>query len=121
MRVIVAEKPELGRAIADALGGGRRADGHIVCRDVAVTWCFGHLLELTDPEDHDPGTKRWDAAQLPLSWPATHKPIDGKQDQIALIKRLVKTASVVVHAGDPDEEGQLLVDLVLRHVGNRRP
>ena len=121
MRVIVAEKPELGRAIADALGGGRRTDGHIVCRDVAVTWCFGHLLELTDPEDHDPETGRWDAARLPLSWPATHKPIEGKEDQIALIRRLVKGAKVVVHAGDPDEEGQLLVDLVLRHVGNRAP
>lgn len=121
MRVIVAEKPDLGRAIADALGGGRRADGHIVCRDVAVTWCFGHLLELTDPEDHDPGAKRWDAASLPLSWPATHKPIEGKQDQIRLIGKLVKGASVVVHAGDPDEEGQLLVDLVLQHVGNRAP
>ena len=121
MRVIVAEKPELGRAIADALGGGRRADGHIVCRDVAVTWCFGHLLELTDPEDHDPETGRWDAARLPLAWPATHKPIEGKQDQIALIRRLVRGAKVVVHAGDPDEEGQLLVDLVLHHVGNRAP
>jgi len=121
VRVIVAEKPELGRAIADALGGGRRADGHTVCRDVAVTWCFGHLLELTDPEDHDPAAKRWDAARLPLSWPATHKPIEGKEDQIALIRRLVKGASVVVHAGDPDEEGQLLVDLVLHHVGNRAP
>ena len=121
MRLIVAEKPELGRAIADALGGGRRADGHIVCGDDVVTWCFGHLLELTDPEDHDPATARWSLDQLPLRWPIRHKPIDDKLAQITLIARFVRKAKTVVHAGDPDEEGQLLVEEVLRHVGNTKP
>ncbi len=121
MRLIVAEKPELGRAIAEALGNGRRGDGCIICDDTTVTWCFGHLLELSDPEDHDPGNARWSLAQLPMRWPATHKPIKGKEAQIALIRQLVLDANEIVHAGDPDEEGQLLVDLVLRHVGNHRP
>ena len=121
MRLIVAEKPELGRAIADALGGGRRADGHIVCGDDVVTWCFGHLLELTDPEDHDPATGRWNLEQLPLRWPIRHKPIEDKRAQLRLIERLVRKAARVVHAGDPDEEGQLLVEQVLRHVGSAKP
>ena len=121
MRLIVAEKPELGRAIADALGGGRRAEGHIVCGDDVVTWCFGHLLELTDPEDHDPATARWSLEQLPLRWPIRHKPIEDKLAQIRLIERFVKKAKSIVHAGDPDEEGQLLVEEVLRHVGNTKP
>jgi len=121
VRLIVAEKPDLGRAIADALGGGHRADGHIVCGDDIVTWCFGHLLELTDPEDHDPATSRWSLEQLPLRWPIRHKPIEDKLAQIRLIGRFVKKAKSIVHAGDPDEEGQLLVEEVLRHVGNTKP
>lgn len=121
MRLIVAEKPELGRAIAEALGGGRRAEGYIDCGDDIVTWCFGHLLALTDPEDHDPAAARWSLDQLPLRWPIRHKPIDDKFDQIRLIEGFVRRAASVVHAGDPDEEGQLLVEQVLRHVGNTAP
>ena len=51
MRLIIAEKPSLARAIADALpGGGKRQEGAIVCGDTTVTWCLGHLLEQAPPE-----------------------------------------------------------------------
>lgn len=121
MRVFIAEKPELGRAIADALGGGRKEGGCIRCGDDVVTWCFGHLLELTDPEDHDSTAKQWNMERLPLSWPIKHKPIKGKHDQIKLIKRLVGEASEVVNAGDVDEQGQLLIDELLDYIGNNKP
>jgi len=121
MRVFIAEKPELGRAIAEALGGGQKEGGCIRCGQDVVTWCFGHLLTLTDPEDHDPTAKQWSMERLPLRWPIEHKPLDGKSDQIKLIKRLVGQADTVVHAGDPDDEGQLLVDEVLEYVGNTAP
>ncbi|MDL4860732.1 DNA topoisomerase 3 [Halomonas elongata] len=122
MRVFVAEKPELGRAIAEALGGGKKEGGCIRCNnDDVVTWCFGHLLTLTDPEDHDPAAKQWAMERLPMSWPIKHKPLQGKSDQIQLIKKLVGKADTVVHAGDPDDEGQLLVDEVLQYVGNTAP
>lgn len=121
MRLFIAEKPDLGRAIADGLGGGQRGQGSIHCGDDVVTWCFGHLLTLTDPEDHDPATKRWSMDQLPMRWPIKHKPIADKKAQVALIKKLAKSASVIVHAGDPDEEGQLLVDEVLAYIGNKKP
>jgi len=122
MRVFIAEKPELGRAIAEALGGGNRGDGCIRCSsgDV-VTWCFGHLLALTDPEDHDPAAAVWNMTSLPLRWPVQHKPIDGKDAQIKIIQSLVEDASEVIHAGDPDDEGQLLVDEVLEYIGNTKP
>tara|TARA_R110002126_G_scaffold291807_1_gene459740 strand:+ start:190213 stop:192432 length:2220 start_codon:yes stop_codon:yes gene_type:complete len=122
MRVFIAEKPELGRAIAEALGGGNRGDGCIRCGsgDI-VTWCFGHLLTLTDPEDHDPGAAVWNMNSLPLRWPVQHKPIDGKDAQIKIIASLVAEASEVIHAGDPDDEGQLLVDEVLEYIGNKKP
>lgn len=121
MRVFIAEKPELGRAIAEALGGGQKDGGCIRCNGDVVTWCFGHLLTLTDPEDHDPTAKQWDMERLPLRWPIQHKPLQGKNDQIKLIKRLVKQADTVIQAADPDEEGQLLVDELLEYVGNTAP
>ncbi|MGB0360386.1 MAG: toprim domain-containing protein [Endozoicomonas sp.] len=121
-RLFIAEKPELGRAIAQTLGSDQCEEGYIRCSggDV-VTWCFGHLLELTDPEDHDPNTKKWDLNSLPLRWPVQHKPIGDKSKQVKLIKKLASEASEIVHAGDPDEEGQLLVDEVLDYINNRKP
>jgi len=60
MRLFIAEKPELGRAIAEAIGDGQKDGGCIRCGNGdVVTWCFGHLLTLTDPEDHDPSAKQW--------------------------------------------------------------
>lgn len=122
MRLYIAEKPELGRAIALALGSGRREGNTIRCANGdVVTWCFGHLLTLTDPEDHDAGAAQWAMESLPLRWPIQHKPIKQKAAQIHLIKKLVKQADEIVHAGDPDEEGQLLVDEVLDFIGNTKP
>lgn len=122
MRLFIAEKPELGRAIADALGGGKQSGGRIVCSDGdTVTWCFGHLLTLTDPEDHDPSAKEWNMERLPLSWPVDHKPLPDKKSQVDLIRDLAVKASEIYHAGDPDEEGQLLVDEVLDYIGNTKP
>ena len=86
-----------------------------------VTWCFGHLLTLTDPEDHDPADARWDFDRLPLRWPIGHKPIKERADQIEVIRSFVNMASEIIHAGDPDSEGQLLVEEVLRFVQNKSP
>lgn len=122
MRLYIAEKPELGRAIAGAIGNVQKKDGYITCGNGdAVTWCFGHLLSLTDPEDHDPSAAKWNMQSLPLSWPVKHKPISDKKAQITLIKKLAQQASEIVHAGDPDDEGQLLVDEVLDYINNRKP
>lgn len=122
MRLFIAEKPELGRAIAEAIGSGKKDGGCIRCDNGdVVTWCFGHLLTLTDPEDHDPSAKQWSMESLPLRWPVEHKPIGDKESQINLIRKLAAQASEIVHAGDPDDEGQLLVDEVLDYIGNTKP
>lgn len=121
MRLFIAEKPELGKAIAAALGGARPDNGFIRCGDDVVTWCFGHLLELTAPEDHDPNTKQWRMDTLPLKWPIQHKPIKDKEKQVKLIKNLASDATQIVNAGDPDDEGQLLIDELLDYIGNTKP
>lgn len=128
MRVFVAEKPSVARAIASAIGVKQQKDGYIECKDGSiVTNCFGHLLERAEPDYYlpdsvpvNPKTKRkiWRREDLPIIPEKFKKHISsGKSKQVKIIKSLVAAASEVVNAGDPDREGQLLVDEVLEYVG----
>ena len=123
MRLIIAEKPSLGRAIAQYLPSrGETTKTHIIAGSDTVTWCFGHLLEMAEPEDYDPALKQWSADKLPIipnEWKLL--PRRDAKAQIAVIKKLLKMADSVVNAGDPDREGQLLVDELLEHLDNRKP
>ncbi|EJX5188395.1 DNA topoisomerase 3 [Salmonella enterica] len=122
MRLFIAEKPQLAQVIADALGQPRRKSGYIECGQDIVTWCVGHLLELAPPEAHNPEWKAWKAEHLPMKLrPAKYQPKPDTQGQLATIGELLKRADEVVHAGDPDDEGQLLVDEVLTYFCNSRP
>ncbi|HFH2852678.1 type IA DNA topoisomerase [Pseudomonas aeruginosa] len=122
MRLFIAEKPQLGQVIAEALGGGQRRGGSIQCGQDVVTWCVGHLLELAPPEVHNPEYAKWNAEDLPLKLrPVKYQPIAGTADQLGVVGQLIAQADEIVHAGDPDEEGQLLVDEVLAYFGNSRP
>ncbi len=122
MRLIIAEKPSLGRTIADALGGGRRGDGCIRGSSWLITWAFGHMYEQAMPDAYLPdsvpsakkGTKVWRKQDLPIipqKWILQARP-DVKK-QLKIIAQQLKKATEVVHAGDPDREGQLLVDEIL--------
>ncbi|WP_285315662.1 DNA topoisomerase III [Providencia rettgeri] len=116
MRLFIAEKPSLARAIADVLPKPhKRGDGFIQCGDgQTVTWCIGHLLEQAEPDAYEPRYARWNLQDLPIipdKWQL--KPRSAVTKQLKTIETLLKQASTVVHAGDPDREGQLLVDEVL--------
>ena len=114
MQLFIAEKPDLAKAIVEALGGGSRKEGYYDCGDNYVTWCYGHMLQLLDPEDYDQRYKQWSMADLPISHlPWKKKPSGDKKDQLKIITGLLKQAKSVIHAGDPDSEGQLLVDEIL--------
>jgi len=104
MRLIIAEKPSLARAIADALPGqAKRSDGALTVGDTTVTWCLGHLLEQAPPDAYDPALKQWRLDHLPiLPDPWRLMPRPKARGQLAVIRRLLKEASSVVHAGDPD-------------------
>ncbi|MCE8032288.1 MAG: DNA topoisomerase III [Halomonas sp.] len=123
MRLIIAEKPSLARAIADALPGGvRREDGALHAGDSVVTWCLGHLLEQAPPDAYDPVYKQWRLDHLPIlpsRWQLIPRP--KARGQLATIRKLLKQAREVVHAGDPDREGQLLVQEVIEHLGWKGP
>ncbi|AWK15604.1 DNA topoisomerase 3 [Candidatus Fukatsuia symbiotica] len=118
----IAEKPQLGQVIADALGHPRRKNGYIECGQNIVTWCVGHLLELAPPEAHHPRYAKWTATDLPLKLrPPQYVAKPATQDQLDTIGELIKQADEIVHAGDPDDEGQLLVDEVLWFFNNTCP
>jgi len=120
MRLFIAEKPSLGRAIADVLPKPlANADGFIVAANGdTVSWCIGHLLEQVEPEVYDPAYKKWAHEHLPIvpdKWQLAAKRKTSKQ--LAVLRKLVRQADQIVHAGDPDREGQLLVDEVINFLG----
>ena len=119
MRLFIAEKPSLGRAIADVLPKPhRKGDGYIACGDnQMVTWCVGHLLEQAEPDSYDSRFARWNLADLPIipqKWQLRPRAASAKQ--LKVVERLLADATEVIHAGDPDREGQLLVDEVLDYL-----
>lgn len=120
MKLYIAEKPSLARAIADALPKPhRKADGCIyVGNGDVVSWCIGHLLTQVDPEAYDPEYKKWKFEHLPIipeNWKLKSTPRTSKQ--LSILKKLIKQADNLVHVGDPDREGQLLVDEVIHFSG----
>ncbi len=127
MRLFIAEKPSLGRAIAAALPGPvEKGQGFLRCgrgeEAVVVSWCIGHLLEPAEPGQYDPRWQRWHLADLPVfpeQWQLA--PRDSARQQLTVLSGLIRKATTIVHAGDPDREGQLLVDEVIRYVGATCP
>lgn len=124
MRLFIAEKPSVAKAIAGVLGITGKGDGYIECGSNKITWCFGHMLEYAEPDVYTSddvsrnsnGKKIWRIEDLPIipnKWIIEPK-ADAKK-QLSIIGRLIKEANEIVHAGDPDREGQLLVDEVLQY------
>lgn len=120
MKLFIAEKPSLARAIAEALPKPlRKREGYIEASNGdIVTWCIGHLLEQAEPDDYDRKYKKWIISDLPIiptQWKL--KPKTQTKKQLAVIKKLVKQAQTIVNAGDIDREGQILVDEVINYCG----
>lgn len=123
MRLFIAEKPELAVAICDGLGGGfAKKDGYYCKGDDFVAYCFGHMLRLYDPEEYDDKYSKWSLEHLPFNFnPVKYKCDPDKKKQVGIIKNLVDKADLIVNAGDPDDEGQYLIDELLRYFNNTKP
>lgn len=116
--VVIAEKPSMARAIREGLG--QRASQY------EITNAIGHILEQAEPDEYLPdsipktakGTKVWRLEDLPIipgQWIKHPKAGRGIKEQLQKIGKLLKTADTVINAGDPDREGQLLIDEILEH------
>ena len=126
--LFIAEKPSMARTIADTIGKIKNNDGYIECKNnTIVTWCFGHLLKQAMPDEYLPdtpvnpktGKKMWRMEDLPVvpdKWKLQTDKSSVKQFNV--IKKLLASTkdTVVVNAGDPDREGQLLVDEMLYYL-----
>lgn len=121
-KLVIAEKPMLARDIARAITGknvSETAHLPITGNGYTVCACAGHLLELVEPDSIDPKWgKPWSLDVLPVEvhdWPK--EPTEDKKSLVEEIAGLLETCDSVIAAGDPDDEGQLIVDELLDYLG----
>lgn len=121
MKLVIAEKPEVARAIAGAILTNPRnhqgyTEGSVNGERFVVTNAFGHLFDLAEPEEVDKKYGAWTLEDLPIAvtdWPLVPGKEAYKRARLDIIKDLLAQADTVINAGDPDDEGQLLVDEIL--------
>ena len=111
MIVCIAEKPSVAREIADVLGARTRKNGYLEGNGYQVTWTFGHLCMLKEPDDYTPQWKHWSLSSLPmLPQRFGIKLIDNEtyRQQFAVIESLMQNAEMIVNCGDAGQEGELI-------------
>lgn len=123
-RLIIAEKPDMGRKIAAALPKPHKTgNGFIeVGNGDIVSWCIGHIMKSFNPEEYNEQWGKWSFDALPMivtDWKIKIDP--DKSKQFKTIKELLGRVDSVVNAGDPGREGQLIVDEVLHYLKNKKP
>ena len=124
MIVCIAEKPSVARDIARILGATTSHDGYIEGNGYQVTWTFGHLCTLKEPDDYTPMWKRWSLSALPML-PARFgiKLIDdqGIIKQFGIIERLMQAADGIINCGDAGQEGELIQRWVMQKAQAKCP
>ena len=117
MIVCIAEKPSVARDIAHVLGATSTHDGYMEGNGYQVTWTFGHLCTLKEPNDYMPNWKHWSLAALPMIPPRFGiKLIDDERirRQFAVIERLMQAADGIINCGDAGQEGELIQRWVMQ-------
>lgn len=124
MIVCIAEKPSVGRDIAQVLGATTAHDGYMEGNGYQVTWTFGHLCELKEPHEYSPLWKQWNLGQLPMI-PARFgiklKADKGVEKQFNTIARLMQNAECIINCGDAGQEGELIQRWVIQKTQAKCP
>ena len=111
MIVCIAEKPSVAKDIATVIGATTRRDGYYEGNGYQVTWTFGHLCTLKEPQDYLEEWKYWDLRHLPMV-PSRFgiKVINDKgvQRQFQIAKRLLSEATEIINCGDAGQEGEVI-------------
>lgn len=124
MIVCIAEKPSVAKEIADILGASNRREGFFEGNGYQVTWTFGHLCTLKEPNDYTPMWQRWSLSSLPMIPPRFGiKLINDKgiEKQFGIIERLMKDAEMIVNCGDAGQEGELIQRWVMQKAQAKCP
>ena len=111
MKVCIAEKPSVAREIASVLGANTKHDGYFEGNGYQVTYTFGHLCTLKEPNDYKPHWKSWDLNNLPMLPEKFETKVvenSGIQKQFKIIKKLFDKAELVINCGDAGQEGELI-------------
>ena len=122
--LIITEKPSVAQAIAKSIGVTGRRDGYLEGNGYLVSWCVGHLVELSTADSYDPRYSRWAREDLPIlpePWRFSVSPATKKQFEI--LKSLMERPDVteLVEATDAGREGELIFRLVYRQTGCKKP
>ena len=124
MIVCVAEKPSVGQYIAKVLGANQRRDGYFEGNGYCVTWTFGHLCALLEPQEYTDQWKGWNLSALPMipqRFSIKVSGDDGVHKQFNVIKSLIAQADEVINCGDAGQEGELIQRWVYQKAGCKVP
>ena len=123
-KLVVAEKPSVGMALAKVLGCRGRRDGYMIGSGYIVSWCVGHLAGLADAAAYDPSYAKWRWADLPIIPETWRFTLDKKKtDQFAVLQKLMRREEVteVINACDAGREGELIFRTVYHLAGCPKP
>ena len=123
MKVVLAEKPSVAREIADFLNAKTRREGYFEGGGYQVTWAFGHLVTLKEPDEYDPALKKWSLEPLPFipeRFELKLVPEKHARQQFAVVKQLFRAATEIICATDAGREGELIFRYVLTMTGCER-
>lgn len=124
MIVCIAEKPSVAKDIARIIGANSSKDGYMEGNGYQVTWTFGHLCTLKEPNDYTENWKHWSLSALPMI-PAKFgiKLIDdaGIRKQFAVIEKLMQAADGIINCGDAGQEGELIQRWVMQKAKAKCP
>lgn len=134
MKLIIAEKEAVGKAISDYMKSENHSiekkSGYFIVEDeYIISWASGHILRLKSPEEYNPNLKKWEMEVLPIffeNWESVpiEKSVNAKANfQLQVLKQFLsdKRITEIYHAGDPDDEGQYLIDEILLYFNNKKP
>lgn len=124
MIVCIAEKPSVAKDIARILGATNSHQGYMEGNGYQVTWTYGHLCTLKEPNDYTDLWKHWSLASLPMIPPRFGIKLiddDGIKRQFAVIERLMQAADGIVNCGDAGQEGELIQRWVMQKAGAKCP
>ena len=124
MIVCVAEKPSVGAYIANVLGAKQRKDGYFEGNGYQVTWTFGHLCALLNPQEYSDQWKAWSLSSLPMIPARFSIKVSGDEGvhkQFNVIKNLIAEADEVINCGDAGQEGELIQRWVYQQAGCKCP